>query len=227
MKSKDQQIVYPALQYKGMRSFGWHLSRIFIRLFFRVEYQGLEHFPKEGPAILVANHTSMADMLAIATAVSMDPWVCWVAKKELFSKRSTHQIFKRLACIPVDRDKTDLLAARGIFTALKARQIVGMFPQGTRVKPERIPYVRPRSGAVHFALKTGAPILPVAVGGQFRLFGKVRIVFGEPIDIKSEARAQGSGTDDLHGLTVSIMRRVYALIGVDYHLAADAGEAEL
>ena len=224
MKAEGKPENYPVMRYRRFRHFALTLVRIAVRLFLRLDYTGLENLPASGPAILISNHTSMGDMLVIQSP--MKPWVCWVAKKELFSKPLTRQIYTRLGCIPVDRDKTDLMAARGIFTALRGKQIIGMFPQGTRVRKEQIPFVRPRSGALHFAIKTGSTILPVAVDGRFKLFGKIRIVYGKPIVLGLDARASYS-TEELHKLTVDIMRQVYALIGYDYQLADEAGEAEL
>lgn len=221
MEPKESPVVYPVMKHQRFRHFARGFFRVVMRLFFRLEYAGLENLPASGPAILVANHTSMADMLVIQPPIR--PWICWVAKKELFGSPLTRGVYTWLGCIPVDRGRTDMVAARGIITALRDKHIVGMFPQGTRVKPSRIPYVRPRSGAVHFALKTGAPILPVAVKGPFRLFGKVRIVYGKPIDLRQTVRGPVE-LEEMRAMAVDIMREVYALIGYDYHLVQSAGE---
>ena len=198
------------------RRFANNISLIYIRLFFRLEYEGLENVPATGPAILVANHTGSGDMLAIHTAIR--PWICWVAKKELFENKFLGSALLKLGCIPVDRNKTDLMAARGIFTALRNGQVVGMFPQGTRVRPDRIPYVIPRSGAVHFAIKTGVPIIPVGISAPFKIGSKICIVFGNPFELGLSAHGHYSA-DLLNELTVDVMRRVYTLVGYDYQLA--------
>jgi 1-acyl-sn-glycerol-3-phosphate acyltransferase len=225
MSSKTKSpAIYPDMHYRRFRLFAVNLVRLSVNLLLRLEYVGLENIPASGPAILISNHTSMADMLVIQPPFK--PWICWVAKKELFSNPLTRGVFKWLGCIPVDRDKTDLLAARGIFTALRDKLIIGMFPQGTRVKPACIPLVRPRSGAIHFAIKTGAPILPVAVEGRFRFFAKIRIVYGPMFDLGLDPRSHYAA-DDLHRLTVDVMRRVYALIGYDYQPSDEAAEAAL
>jgi 1-acyl-sn-glycerol-3-phosphate acyltransferase len=195
--------------------------RILVRLVFRLEYQGLEHVPEQGPAILAANHTSMMDMFVIHTAIR--PWIHWVAKIELFRKRFLADILFKLGCIPVDRDRTDLQAARGIFTALRNRQVIGMFPQGTRVAPDRISQVRPRNGTMHFAIKTGVPLLPVMISGRFRLFGRIRIIFGpawKP-DVDPHTRLTAA---DLDQLSLELMRRIYRLAGLEYHLAVRGGK---
>ena len=210
-----------AMPHRRFRLFACNLIRVMVRLLYRLEYQGLEHVPASGPVILVANHTSLNDMFVIHTIIR--PWIHWVSKIELFRSRWLGSALLKLGCIPVDRGKTDLQAARGIFTALRNRQVVGMFPQGTRVKPDQIAQVRPRNGSMHFAVKTGAWLLPVAISGKFRLFGKIRIVFGPPWRPDVDPRAQLSA-EDLDQLTLDMMRRIYSLIGIDYHLDRRAKE---
>jgi 1-acyl-sn-glycerol-3-phosphate acyltransferase len=190
--------------------------RLIVRLLFRLHYEGLEHIPVNGPAILVGNHTSMIDMLVIHTVVH--PWISWVAKKELFRNKILGGLFRKVGCIPVDRDKIDLVAAREIFKILHERQVVGIFPQGTRVQTAAIPYVHPRSGAIHFAIKTGVPLLPVAIDGRFRLFGKVRIVFGPMIQTGLDPHGHYQAAE-LDQLTIGLMQHIYALIGLEYRLA--------
>ncbi len=181
-----------------------------VHLFFRLHYDGLEHVPQEGPLILVANHTSFLDMFAIH--VKMGRWVSWVAKKELFQQPLLAWLLTRLGCIPVSRDKVDLSAARGIMTALKEEEVVGLFPQGTRVKPHEIAQVLPRNGAVHFALKTQVPVLPVAIEGSFRLFSRIRVVFGQPFCLEKKGKPDARQLDRL---SLGIMQRVYDLIGME------------
>lgn len=197
---------------------------IYIRLFYRLSFTGLENVPDSGPAILVANHTGGRDILAIHTAIK--PWIHWVAKRELFKRKLFRVVLLKLGGIPVDREKADLTAAREIVSALRNNQIVGVFPQGTRVRPDRIPYVVPRSGAIRFAIKTNSPILPVGISAPFRLGGRVHIAFGKPINLEMPA-GNPYDADLLDELAVDVMRKVYALVGYDYRLAVRKGEAPL
>jgi 1-acyl-sn-glycerol-3-phosphate acyltransferase len=192
-----------------------------VHLLFRLQYEGIEHVPEAGPAILVSNHTSLMDMFAIHVRVR--PWVHWVAKKELYRSKFMAGLLQRLGCIAVDRDKADLSAARGIVRSLKMKDIVGMFPQGTRVKPDQISQIKPRSGAVHFALRTGVPLLPVAIDGPFRLFGRVRIVYGAPYHLAGDRAAPD--TRQIDELSLDMMRRIYNLIGKPYQLDPPVREA--
>lgn len=199
------------MPHRRLRRFLSGLSDMLVHLLFRVRYDGLEHVPRHGPAILIANHTSLIDMFAIHPRVG--PWIHWVAKKELFRHPLIARLLHRLGCIPVNRGKADISAVRGIMEALKNAQIVGLFPQGTRVPNDRIAAVRPRNGAVHFAIKTGVPLLPVAIDGRFRLFAKVRIVFGQPFTLTGPGNP-AEDKEPVDTLTLSIMQRVYDLIGL-------------
>ena len=195
----------------GMRRFIRWLANSMLHLLFRIQYEGLEHLPTEGPAILIANHTSLFDMFAIH--VRVEPWIHWVAKKELYRHLLLSKMLHFLGCIPVDRNKTDLSAARGILTHLKQNRIVGIFPQGTRVRPEEVAKVHPRNGAIHFAIRTGVPLLPVAIEGRFKPFSKVRIVFGQPFTLARDLCQIEQGQMEI--LSLHIMQKIYDLIGCE------------
>jgi 1-acyl-sn-glycerol-3-phosphate acyltransferase len=206
----------------GHRIIRWLSSNIFgflANIIFRITYEGVEYMPKSGPALLVGNHTSLIDIPAIHCVLK--PWVHWVAKKELFEKPFIGWFFKLNGNIAVDRDKVDLQAARGIFGALSAGRIVAMFPQATRVEPERVLLHLPRTGVAHFAIKTGAPIIPVAIDGKFSMFRKNRVVFGPAFKLDADPRKRYNNAE-LMTFTIEIMQKVYDLIGIDYHLADSA-----
>lgn len=197
------------MPYHRLRIFLRGLSDFLVHLFFRVRYVGLENIPDKGPVILIANHTSLVDMFAIHVRVR--PWIHWVAKKELYRHPWLSALLTKLGCIPVNRDQADLSAARSIMRVLRQNQFVGIFPQGTRVTDDKIASVKPRQGAVRFAVKTGAPMLPVAIDGRFRLFGRVRIVFGRPFILDQHEWLQ-AGAQKLEALNLRMMQKVYDLI---------------
>jgi 1-acyl-sn-glycerol-3-phosphate acyltransferase len=193
--------------------------RLLMKILYRVRYEGLEHLPQNGPVILVGNHTSLVDIPAVHAIVK--PWIHWVAKKELFSLPAIGFFFDFSGSIPVDREKADLHAAKAIFGALAAGRAVGMFPQGTRVLPENILTHLPRTGVAHFAIKTGAPLLPFAIDGQFRLFKPIRLVFGPAFRLDADSRRRYD-SGELMQFTEQTMKRVYSLVDIDYQLASSA-----
>lgn len=183
-------------------------------LLFRIRYEGVENMPVEGPVLLVANHTSLLDIPAIHCCLK--PFVHWVAKKELFEIPGIGWFFRVCGNIAVDRDKVDLQAARGIFGALSAGRVVCMFPQATRVPQDQILQRLPRTGVAHFAIKTGVPIIPIAIDGKFSFFHKTRVVFGPAFKLDANPRHRYSHAE-LMTFTIQIMKNVYELIDFDYH----------
>lgn len=190
------------------------LVRFLVLISFRVRFEGLSNIPSEGSFILVANHTSMADVAVIHTKLSR--WLHWVAKKELFQTVVIKHLMPKMGAIPVDRDRVDLTAARSIFSVLKAGRPVAMFPQGTRVKPDMINKVMPKTGVAHFAVKTESLIVPAAISGRFRLFGRIKVVFGEPFRLDADPRKK-YWHNELMEMSLQIMKKVYGLIGYEYN----------
>lgn len=197
------------------RWFAGALAGFLTYLFFRIRYEGVENMPQKGPVLLVANHTSLLDIPAIHCCLK--PFVHWVSKKELFEIPGFGWFFRICGNIAVDRDKVDLQAARSIFGALSAGRVVCMFPQATRVEPERILLKLPRTGAAHFAIKTGVPIVPIAIDGKFSFFHKNRVIFGPAFKLDADPRRRYNHAE-LMEFTIQIMQKVYDLIDFDYHL---------
>lgn len=196
-----------------LRAFVKGFIWLYGRLFYRFQYIGLENIPAEGAFIIAANHTSIVDIIAIHTGSKR--WLHWVAKKELFHTPVISCIIPRMGAIPVDRDKVDLTAARGIFSVLQADRPVAMFPQGTRVKPQDINQVMPKTGIAHFAIKTNALIVPIAIDGHFSLFHKTRIVIGDPFRLDADSRKKYSH-QELLDMSVEVMRKIYSLTSIEY-----------
>lgn len=220
MNPKQKQDKAPDLSVKLEANALFRLISVFIatrltRLIYRIEYINPENIPTQGPALLVANHTSLVDIPAIKYPIK--PWIYYVAKKQLFKKKITGFFFRSMGCIAVDRDKVDLQAARGIFSVLQANRIVAMFPQATRVEQDMILKHLPRTGVAHFAIKTGAPIIPVLVDGTFSVFKKTRIIYGPAFTLDADAKTRYTHAD-LMAFTITIMQKIYDLKDFNYHL---------
>lgn len=200
------------LEYPVFKRIAYLICRLLIRTLYRIEIIG-PHQDLNGPAIIVANHRHAFDVVAVHTSIK--PWIYWVAKKELFTDSLPGQAVRRLGCIPVDRDHVDLVASRGIFSHLKNGDLVGIFPQGTRVSDDQLQDVPPHTGAVHFAIKTGVPLIPVGIDRSFRLFRKVRVIFGEPFRLEADPRRHYSA-EELDSYSLQMMQAIFQLIGIDY-----------
>ena len=115
---------------------------------------------------------------------------------------------KKLKAIPVDRSSTDMKAFKLAIEYLKNGEILGIFAQGTRVKEGE--EMNAKAGVALFALKSEAPVVPVCITGNYKLFSKVLINFGEPIRF-DEYRNKKFKTKDLENIAENIMKKIYDL----------------
>ena len=83
-----------------------------------------------------------------------------------------------LGAFPVDRGGADVSAIRTGLSILGEGGVIGIFPQGTRVKDDSS--FEMAGGASMIALRSRAQIVPVHISGPYRLFRHVRIAFGAP-----------------------------------------------
>ncbi|REJ21985.1 MAG: hypothetical protein C6W54_15785 [Bacillaceae bacterium] len=77
------------------------LSKIILCFIFRIEVIGIENFPKTGPVIVAASHTSNYDPVILFSIFNRK--IHFLAKKELFQRRMANWLFQKLHAIPVDR----------------------------------------------------------------------------------------------------------------------------
>jgi 1-acyl-sn-glycerol-3-phosphate acyltransferase len=139
-------------------------ARVLLRLAgCRVAVEGKEHLAEGGPLILVANHASYTDVLALLAALPLD--FVFVAKREVrswplvgaFVRRQRHPTVGR-------RDPQESVAeAQAVAGRVRGGEAVLFFPEGTFTAATGL---RPfRLGAFEAAVETGAPVIPVALRG--------------------------------------------------------------
>ncbi|MEW6047981.1 MAG: lysophospholipid acyltransferase family protein [Bacillota bacterium] len=136
--------------------------------YFRVRVTGLERVPRNGPVILAINHLSMLDPLLIG--VVMPRPVCFMAKDELFRYPLLGQVLRWVYAFPVRRGEADREAIHHALKLLREERVVGVFPEGTRSRDGQL--LELQGGTALLALKSGAPILPVAIAGTERAMPK-------------------------------------------------------
>ena len=132
----------------------------------------------EGPMVVCAPHSMLVDPFLLVALLTIRRFPRFLSKKELFSKPVVGSFLKRIGMIPVDRGNADISAIRTALGILKNKGIIGIFPEGTRVKGDE--GSQAKTGAVMLASRTGVPILPVWMPRKKRLFHKVDVVVGEP-----------------------------------------------
>jgi 1-acyl-sn-glycerol-3-phosphate acyltransferase len=178
---------------------GWLLSRAALRTYFRGRVAGAEHVPAAGPALLAANHASYLDPPFVGAATRRP--LTFLARATLFTSPLLGALIRRTNAVPVDREGGGPAGLKLVLGALARGRAVVLFPEGTRTRDGRLQPARAGIGLV--ALKSGAPVIPVWLGGSFRAFGRaakfprparVEVRFGPPVDLaplRAELAAAG------------------------------------
>lgn len=163
--------------------------RVLMSVAFRVRVEGIENIPAGGAAIICSNHVSWWDPPLIAVAATRK--VHFMAKEELFKYPILGFIMPRVRAFPVRRGRSDRSAIRRAVGVLESGGVLGLFPEGTRQTSGRLADFT--NGAAYLAMKSGAPIVPAAVRGDYRLFSEVFVRFGKPVHHEEVALEEPGG----------------------------------
>lgn len=136
--------------------------QLFFWVYLRMSRLGREHIPRQGAAIVAANHRSFFDPFVIGTMARRPMY--YVAKRELFEIHpALSWLLSALGAFPVDRGHGDRDMIATAKELLARGELVLIFPEGTRTRPG--PLGRAKRGVGRLALETGAPVIPVAIHG--------------------------------------------------------------
>ncbi|MFE3328389.1 lysophospholipid acyltransferase family protein [Streptomyces sp. NPDC059176] len=120
---------------------------------------GAWQVPADGPVILAVNHAHIIDgPMLMGTAPRP---VHFLIKKEIFVG-PLGRFLRGIGQLEVDRDSTDRAAVTHALRVLECGGVLGIFPEGTRGQGD---FTSIRAGLAYFAVRSGAPIVPVAVLG--------------------------------------------------------------
>ena len=202
----------------NLRTWAW----LAVNFNLKLDVLGLENVPRKGPLIMASNHVSVADPPVLC--VKTPRRIAWMAKKELFDIPVVGLCYRFYGCVPVRRGAADIAALRQSEQALRKGLVLGMFPEGTRSHEPGMQPAEP--GTAMIALRTGAPILPVAMSGTEsvslpRSFfhwlrsdqPSVRLVYGKPFRLEQPKRIR---REDVERGTNEIMRRIAELLPPHY-----------
>lgn len=179
--------------------------RVLYKILFRLEAKGLEHVPKEGGVLLASNHISNFDPPTIG--ILLDRKVHFMAKKELFDIFGVGWLITQLGAFPVKRGGVSKESIKNSLNILRSGKIMGIFPEGSRHDQGD-----GKKGAASFALRSDAAIVPVAIVGNYKLFRKVRVIYGEPLDLTKYKENPAPENVDL--LTAELMNKIAELKSV-------------
>lgn len=173
----------------------------YCKIVYRMKIEGTENIPKDEPLIYCGNHRNYLDPpLIVATAKRH---VRFLAKEEL--RKNKFFAFLRFTFdgIYVKRDSKDVGALKTVLKALKNGECIALFPEGTRNGLEKGQKVK--DGAAFFAVKSGAKVVPVGIKGGTKMWEKVTIKYGKPLDFSKYTK------DDLEDVTQIIMENILKL----------------
>ncbi|WP_353097122.1 lysophospholipid acyltransferase family protein [Tissierella praeacuta] len=176
------------------------------RLFYRIEVHGKENILKEGRVILCSNHISNLDPIVLSIVFPRQ--ISWMAKKQLFNNKILSFFLTKIGTFPVDREESDLSAIKNSLKVLKKDGVLGIFPEGTRVKEINMENAKP--GIALISIKSQSPVLPVYIEGKSRPFSKIKVYFGKPIDF-SNSYDKKLTKEDYHLFGKEILRSIYSI----------------
>ena len=207
-------------------SFWKGLFGLWFRLQFRLRIEDREHEPRNGPVLAVSNHVSAVDPLIVGVALRRR--ARYMAKQELFRIPVLAVLLRSVGAFPVRRGEVDRQAVRRSLEALEQGDLLVMFPEGTRSPGGRLMSAEP--GAALLALRTGAPVLPIAVigtqhampkGARFPRRVPVVVRMGPPIAVpRRDGRLERSDLDEWGR---RFMAAIAALLPADQQPMKDAG----
>ena len=178
--------------------------RVWFKIMFRVEVKGRENVPKEGNAIICANHYSAYDPFAVT--IYLDRLPRFIGKKELFDNKFLGYLLNEVHGIPLDRKVAmDMKAVKAGLKVLKEGQILGIFAEGTRVKEGQ--HVEAKNGVALFAMKGNTNVIPCAISGSYKFRSKMVVEYGEPLTL-DEYRGQKLTAEVMDEITAVVMGKV-------------------
>jgi 1-acyl-sn-glycerol-3-phosphate acyltransferase len=136
----------------------------------RFTVNGTENVPRTGGAVLAINHTGYMDFTYAGFAVRpAGRLVRFMAKEQVFRHRISGPLMRGMHHIPVDRE-AGAASYRAAVQALKAGEIVGVFPEATISRSFELKEFK--NGAVRMAMAAGVPLLPMVIWGSQRVWTK-------------------------------------------------------
>ena len=199
------------------RVFGRGLAKLLTFYMLDEKISGVENFPKQGPAIIVINHLGDADAVLLAAAIPTT--IDAMGKIELNEHWLVGPLLRAYGVIWVHRGKPDRKALRAALDGLSQGRMVALAPEGRQSLQQGLE--EGTEGAAFLAMKSGAPIIPVAMtgtenenvyNGKFWKRAKATLAIGKPFHLKKDEDRQTM----LREGTEQIMESLAALLPESY-----------
>lgn len=155
--------------------------RLLTRIGCKLDTADLDKVPMSGPLILVSNHTNFLETPVVIPRLANRP-ITALAKVESWKSPVFSFLFNIWDFIPIRRGEADLDALNSCVTALHAGKILIVLPEGTRSSDGTLQTGHP--GVLLMALRSGAPILPLAHYGGEDVWDNLKHLRRTPFSIK-------------------------------------------
>ena len=153
---------------------------------YRCRVKGAGNLPQEGAVIVIINHKAAVDPVIVG--MICDRPLRFMAKKELFRNAALRKLIVTLGAFPIDRGAGGRAALTTSLEILAEGGVLLMFPEGHRRPDDAVHEFLPGVGML--ALRSGAPVVPLAMDGTQRMMAggrpglpALRALMGPPLDL--------------------------------------------
>lgn len=193
------------------------LARIFTKvtgyipfmLYFRLKFYHAskkdKSRPLKGPAIVIANHTSILDYFTIMFTFPFRK-IRTLVSEALYAHKIPGTMSKIMDDIVVHRERSDLSFMSKAEQALKKGQVISIFPEGHLVKTGKLDPFRP--AVVYLALRTGVPIVPVYIDSYYNSWKRTRVITGPKIYLKDYCQEINPSPEKVRELCEFLRKKV-------------------
>jgi 1-acyl-sn-glycerol-3-phosphate acyltransferase len=202
------------------RYFAHYFLRLTLSVLTELEIRGRKNVPPGGPLIVAFNHLAHVDaMLMIAVMpYPVEP----ITLADLLSVPGTGQALRAYGVIPVNRDQVDRQVVRRALAVLQHGGVIMLAPEARRSVTGALEQAR--SGAAYLAMRSGAPVLPVAITGTEKLLDALKnlrrprltVTFGTPFTL---SHYEGNGRprrEQRRQAADEIMIRIARMLPAEY-----------
>jgi long-chain acyl-CoA synthetase len=198
----------------------YFINRLVMRVLFRVEAEGLDRLPENVQLVFAPNHTSYLDSPVLAAALSDERLArtYWGGWDVFVTRNALTRLISRLAnAVPIAPERGVITSLAFGAVLLKRKVSIIWFPEGGLSRTGELQPFKPGIGillarfpvlVVPVFIKGTHQALPV--GAVLPRLGKVKVIFGKPIDSWELERA-GEGNEVYERIVSALRNQVAAL----------------
>ena len=185
------------------------VCNVVCKLWFKLEYYGMENLPTDRGYSLVGNHQSYWD--PVMMGLKLNTTLTFMANEKLFHKPVLAPIIRGLGAFPVNLKKPDMTAIRTAKKVVKEGKVLALFPEGTRSHDGKL--LKFKGGVIYIASVTGEDVVPVCItygnGGKFR--SRILIRYGQVIPNQEVLEGKKKDTESMRQAAVKLQSVVQQL----------------